>query len=341
MRRALLPLSISLVLSFGSASLADQPSPLTLRWSAPEGGDCPDRSGMEREIGRMLGPDDGQRKAVDAEARVVRRSSGDFRVSLTVATDETRSTRAFKATTCREASEAAALIVALAIDSRAKAPDSPTTEPTALPSPPPPVLAPVVPEALARPARPAASDAPTPRREPGSFAVGASASGRVASGMQPGVSLGLEAGLFVARGGWRLEALFAFSAATRAELAENPNKGGDVSSFGVTGRGCHVFAVGTRFGIGPCFSAGVVRATGTAFGTDRATSGSATFGVLSGEAMARVALGPRFALRGTVGPTFSLDRPTFVIESGSGKIPVFRPEAVGLVAQIGLEARFF
>lgn len=292
---------------------------------------------MEREIGRMLGPDDGQRKSVDAEARVVRRSSNDFRVSLTVATDETRSTRSFKAITCREASEAAALIVALAIDSRAKAPESPAPEPP----PRPPLPAPAVPAVLATPVRPMPTEPPAKGREPSSYSLGVWASGRVAFGMQPGVGPGLEAGLFATRGAWRLEALFAFSPATRAALEENPDKGGDVSSFGVAGRGCHLFALGTRFALGPCFSAGVVRATGTAFGTERATTGSATWGALAVEAMARVALGSRFAWRGSLGPAFALDRPTFVIESGSQKVPVFRPDTAGFSAQMGLEARFF
>ena len=344
MRRALLPLSISLVLSSGSAALADQASPLTLRWSVPDGEDCPDRAAIEREIGRMLGPDDGLRKAVAAEANVVRRSSGDFRVSLVLVTDETRSTRSFKATSCREASEASALIVALAIDSRAKAPESPASEPPSASAPP---SAPVAepPPARANPTPSvvgeAGSSKPVAPPRGNRASVGLEVSGRLSSGMQPGAALGLEAGLFGAWGGWRLEASFAFSPATRAALPENANKGGDVSSFGVAGRGCHLFSFGTRFGMGPCVSVGVVRATGAAFGTERVTTGSATWGALSGEAMVRIALGSRFALRGTVGPTVALDRPTFVIESGNGKIPVFRPDAVGLSAQLGVEARFF
>jgi hypothetical protein len=339
-RRALLPLSISLAFSTGSAALADQAPPLTLRWSVPEGDDCPDRAALEREIGRMLGPDDGLRKAVTAEANVVRRSSGDFRVSLIVATDETRSTRSFKATSCREASEASALIVALAIDSRAKAPESPASKPS--PSPPgvpPPALPPARVKPIATEAREATPAEPT--RGHGRGSLGFAASGRLASGMQPGVALGVEAGLVGTWGAWRLEAVFAFSPSTRAELSENPNKGGDVSSFGLAGRGCHLFTLGTRVGLGPCVSAGLLRATGTAFGTERATTGSATWGAFAGEAMARVALSSRFAVRGTVGPTVALDRPTFVIETGSGKIPVFRPDAVGLSAHIGVEARFF
>ncbi len=345
MRRALLPLSISLAFSTGSAALADQAPPLTLRWSVPDGDDCPDRAALEREIGRMLGPDDGLRKAVTAEANVVRRSSRDFRVSLIVATDETRSTRSFKATSCREASEASALIVALAIDSRAKAPESPASEPSTEPAPPS-VPAAALPPARANPVRPlatAAREAPPaePTREHGRGSLGVAVSGRLVSGMQPGVAVGVEAGLVGTWGAWRVEALFAFSPSTRAELSESPNKGGDVSSFGLGGRGCHLFSLGTRVGLGPCVSAGFLRATGTAFGTERATSGSATWGALAGEAMARVALSPRFALRGTVGPTVALDRPTFVIETGSGKIPVFRPDALSLSAHVGLEARFF
>jgi hypothetical protein len=345
-RRALLPLSISLAFSTGSAALADQAPPLTLRWSVPEGDDCPDRAAVEREIGRMLGPDDGLRKAVTAEANVVRRSSGDFRVSLIVATDETRSTRSFKATSCREASEASALIVALAIDSRARAPESPASKPSPSPSPSPPsVPAPALPPARVKP-RPPATEAreatpAEPTRGHGRGSLGFAVSGRLVSGMQPGVAFGVEAGLVGTWGAWRLEAVFAFSPSTRAELSESPNKGGDVSSFGLAGRGCHIFSLGTRVGLGPCVSAGLLRVTGTAFGTERVTSGSATWGAFAGEAMARVALSSRFALRGTVGPTVALDRPTFVIETGSEKIPVFRPDTVGLSAHIGVEARFF
>lgn len=333
-----------MVLSSGSAALADRAPPLVFGWSAPDGDECPDRAAVEHEIGRMLGPDDGNRKAVTAEANVVRRAVGDYRVSLLVTTDETRSTRSFKATSCREASEATALIVALAIDSRAKAPEPAVSAPES--APPPPIVreaTPVAPGAnsvrsVAPPVRESSSIAPARTRE---IALGGLVSGRLSSGMQPDVALGFEGGLFGAWGAWRLEALFAYQPATRARVAESPNKGGDVSSVSVGGRGCHLFSSGARWGIGPCLSAGVLRATGTAFGTERATSGSASWGTLSAEAMARVAFGSRFALRATVGPTLALDRPTFVIETGSGKIPVFRPDALGFSAHVGLEARFF
>lgn len=337
------------VLLHAAAAVADEAPPLTLRWSVPDPDGCPDRAAMGRDVGLMLGPDDGMRKAVVADGTVVRRPNGDYGVSLVVVTDETREARSFKAASCREASRASALIIALAIDSRAKAPEPgarPASSPPAAPSiaqvTAAPAAAPPPPSLLAASASSTgAGKAAAPSRATGAGgSLGVALSGRLAGGMQPGPSLGVEATLFGSWGPWRLEALLAFSPATRAELPESPTKGGALSSLGAGARSCLGFRLSRVVRLGPCVGAGFVRATGTAFGTDRATTGSATWGTLSGEALASVALGPRFSFRGTLGPTFSLDRPTFVIETSTGKIPVFRPDFLGLTAHFGAELRF-
>jgi len=334
-RRTVLPLLFVLCGSVPRSARADAP-PLTLTWTAPEDAGCADHATMTDTIGRMLGPDDGQRKRVTAEAAVVKRASAEYRVTLTLATDDTRATRAFRATTCREAGEATALIVALAIDSRAKAPAPDAPDPT----PPP---APVVPEAAPIPAPPPpaprrATPAPAPRSPPVEVALSLSA--RASAGSQPGAAFGGALSLHVTRGPLHAEAWLSLAPPTRAALANDGTKGGDLSALAFGGRACGLGAAG-RVRLGPCVVAGVTLVRGTAFGTERTQTGSATWGTLGAEVLLRVALTPRIGLRGALGPSLALDRPTFVIATSTEKLPVFRPDPVGLGGEIGVDVRFF
>ena len=336
-----------------SAARGDTPTPLSLAWSTTNEADCPDRDAMLAEVARMIGPSDGPRKTVTVDGKIERRSAGDYRVSLSLATDESRADRTFKATSCREGGAAAALIVALAVDARAKPTASPFSAPavatSVAPEPKAAVVAP--PPSKAPPLVRVATPPPKPRdgaseRPPRRSAMGLAMAGRVASGSQPAAVGGAEIVIWADIARVRLEAWFALSASSRA-MVEPPTvgaavvaQGGDFSSLAGGGRACLPLPLGP-LAIGPCASAAVVRTEGVAFGTERSSSESATWATLGGDALVLVPLGSRFALRGAIGVAAALDRPTFVVVKPEGKIPVFRPDGASIAGSLGLEVRFF
>ena len=345
---------VSVVLT--GAARADTSTPLSLAWSSANDPDCPDRDAMLAEVARMLGPSDGARKSVTVDGKIERRSAGDYRISLSLSTDDTHADRTFKATTCREGSAAAALIVALAVDARAKPTDKPfsapapaapatvasTPKPPVVPAPPPNARAPLRPRRPGLDTKP--GDSVTARTQPRT-AFGLAIGGRVASGAQPSAVAGGEIGIWANVTRLRFEAWFALSASSRATVDPpiGPTalaQGGDFSSLSWGGRVCVPLPVGP-VAVGPCASAVVVRTEGLAFGTERSSRDSAMWATLGGDAIVVVPLGSRFAVRGTLGVAAALDRPTFVVLKPEAKIPVFRPDAAALSGSLGIEVRFF
>jgi hypothetical protein len=190
---------------------AEADAPVRIEFSAPAG--CPDVSEFSHQIESRTS---NLRRAAEGEkARLVRgevqaRGSGVVGRLVLVETDGRASERTLEAADCRQATEALALIAALAIDRRAReaAPPpatTPATPPNAAPTPantersappPPPTALPPQPPPppAARPAPPLAS-APEPRSEdhrsrpfPLSFQGTAAAFGT--AGMAPGPTAG-------------------------------------------------------------------------------------------------------------------------------------------------------
>lgn len=97
-------------------SLPAEPEALALRWEAPA--ECPDRARLLATIDAMLGevPDD-ERRPLDVRGRVELDPTAGFVLRLEL--DEGRvGTRELRGASCAELTEAAALVVAMAIDPR-------------------------------------------------------------------------------------------------------------------------------------------------------------------------------------------------------------------------------
>ena len=129
------------LLGTGSASAQTPTAGLVLRWRAPQG--CPSEGEVTAAVTRLLGRPvaaPSPRRVAVARIRQTRRG---WSLRITVSTGATRRHRALAGDTCAEVSEAAALVLALAIDPDVAArthgpPDPPPTPPPGPPDAPPP-----------------------------------------------------------------------------------------------------------------------------------------------------------------------------------------------------------
>lgn len=127
----------SLLAAAGLSALAARAEPpLSLSWRAPEG--CPSRETVLAEVTRLLGRDHA-RSSIQAEATVDRSGDG-HRLRVILRSDKTPRVRELTAPTCEELGDAAALILALAIDPSAvaSAPPRAAEGDAGAPAPPPP-----------------------------------------------------------------------------------------------------------------------------------------------------------------------------------------------------------
>ncbi|MEM6293257.1 MAG: hypothetical protein AAGA54_18440 [Myxococcota bacterium] len=128
---------MSLVLA---ATLGLFGSPLELEWDAPD--TCPTAAAIEARVREAVGETQGP--PLRASARITSATQGSFTVDLTLAQDDgPPARRSVSGATCAEVSDAAVLILVIAIDPDAAAalppPGSdPGSEPAAEPDPPPP-----------------------------------------------------------------------------------------------------------------------------------------------------------------------------------------------------------
>ena len=172
-------------------SAADEPPPLgcRLEWVAPPG--CPDGDQVRRDIERLTGRrlDPAATDAVAVSAAVEDKGPGRWAVDVVIARDASDSNhRHLEGRTCREVSDGAAVIVAIALD-----PSSALTEPT----PAPPAPAPAPPPVAVKP-RPAPPRVVQPRPVPtrGEWGIAAIGGVDVAALPSPALGAGL-AGAFV------------------------------------------------------------------------------------------------------------------------------------------------
>lgn len=111
-------LSLALVLGLHAAAPGDAApaSGLELRWEAPS--ECPDRAQLLAAIDATLGEvDAGERRPLRVRGRVRAEPSVGFVVRLEL-DDGRASTRELRGRSCRELTDAAALVIAMAIDPR-------------------------------------------------------------------------------------------------------------------------------------------------------------------------------------------------------------------------------
>jgi hypothetical protein len=333
-----------------SAARARAALALSLSWSAPSG--CPSRDAVVGEIRRLLGGSIENPRGISARAEIEARSGGDYQLHIALRSDQGERMREVEAPTCAELADAAALIIALAIDPNAVA-NAPETPPSpASPSPVPseteatsatPAPAPTPSESPAPPptsppwsvaSLPSAAPAPPPPRSD----IHAHAEIACEYGAFRHPSLMGRVGAAYARGPLRLEIMGLFAWAGRIAALQAPTKGGSFWLAGGGLAGCYER---------PLDAAGLPGGTAAACaGVEVGAMGAAAYGVLLPSAntspwvapfaagLVRWAFRPRVALRLDLAAFVPLVRADFTID---GVGVTHRPGILGARAGAGVE----
>jgi hypothetical protein len=324
-----------------------------LEWVAPAG--CPSREGVLEEIDHMVGGSDASKLLI---ARVSITQVGPiFRGEVELGGPATEPARTLEADSCGAVAEAAAVVIAFAVnqDAPSLAPAASTSEDSAsLPSqpldggavaptnataerPPEPqsvrLVLPAEHRESTSPLPPAPREA-VPLRWP--FVVGAAFV--VDTSLLPSTTYGGEITI-----AWRwsrlaLELSGALLATQTGVLPAAPSQGARFGLWHLGARGCYAWQIGRVAG-GPCVGGGVDWIDGRGFGSTPDVPADATgrmfIGAVGGQLGFRLA--SRIALRLVAETIVPAARPRFVIDGGG---TVFEAAAVSLRAAAGAEAHF-
>ncbi len=318
--------------------------PYELSWSAPE--ECPRIDSLTTQIDVLLGPDaappaDGP---VRATAKV-RRGQGGYTLELLL--DTSAAPRELEAPSCSELSEAAALIVAIAVNPDLVVEDASPPEPEPEPEP----ASEPTPEATPEPPTPDPTEpGPSPHlrtgsadaaaRDPGGLPVGlhVRADAGLVWNVLPGAAGQVGLALGVHQHFWRAEARVSYGLPRVVEPRGTPAVGGRFQLLAGHLRGCGVPDVGPlEFPLCAGVQAGGMLGVGR--GTIEPVSASAPW--------AAVEVGPgiawiprrtrgRLALIGGVDVLIPITRPAFDTEASG---IVHRAGSAGLTGQLGIEFR--
>jgi hypothetical protein len=268
---------------------ADSAPGLTLRWSGPA--DCAEPPNLEAEVAALLPPGSALDPGRAFEVAIERLPAGGYRLQLREPSADTSSVRVLGS--CAEAAEAAAVLVALALDGG-------TREAAAPPAPEP---APIAPE------QPAVPPEPVPPIARGNWTLTAAALGDVRSLPDPSVGgmLGASWSLRALRLGWSVRYL-------PPQTADGPPS--DTSAkfdlYGAALNGAYLWSAGA-FAFGPALELELGYLHGRSRGVPNQRDGGASWALLAGGAQGEVWLHPRVALQCGALLGVPLWRPSFAL----------------------------
>src|SRR5258706_10643130 len=306
-RRAYPAILSSLVLGCRAAE-ADAPPTFIGGWEAPA--ECPGGAAIERQVHEILVGSQVGAAGLSAQGVVTRASADRWRVDLTLRSAGWEARRTLGGPTCEAVSQAAALVIALAVNLEARAPLAAK-----------PISAP--PEA--RPVAPPATNGPT-----------AGLGMAFDFGDLPQGTLGLE-GTF----GWQVpHARFELGASyflpRRGTLSGRSDVGATFHFASANLRACYEITT-TSLAIGPCLDGGLTWTSANGFGpiaTDRVSSVGFTAG---GDVGARWLISRHLTPYVRLGGLFPLARPEFAVH---GLGTVYRATPAVLRGGVGIEMHF-
>ena len=222
---------IALAVVFGAATARAQTAPSTeLSWSAPSA--CPGETSVRSDVERMLGQPLAERRdqKLRIEGTVREDAPTRFVVTLRVASARGTQRREFANTDCAKLTEAAVLVIALAIDptlvppappappaageaavapvataaAEAPAPSEPATPQSPAPEAPPPPSPPSLPPAVDDPKRDDGTVSPSGKPAAKPWGLSATAVGLANAGPLPGVAFGAGARVSAGKGRFRI-----------------------------------------------------------------------------------------------------------------------------------------
>jgi len=310
------------------------PPPVVLAWQGPD--DCQQAPRLLAAVERVLG---GQRAAASLVARVSVAKAG-RRWHLVLGMDLAGNTavRELDAESCAVVTDAAAVILALAIDELGHPADAgPPMDASdaSIPT----VDAQVAPHV---PAPPSTTDLPPVADTTDAGAAASSslplvlfATAASDTGALPRTAFGVGGGLGFIASPLRVEATLAFWPAVSAEVGA-ASRGGSFTMLVGELRGCALAEPGL-LSLGACAGPGFTSMRAEAFGVTTPISTGAAWASLVADGVALARLSRRFSLRASAGVAVPFARPPFEIE---GVGVVHRPSAVALDLGAGVEAHF-
>lgn len=318
---AVLALGASIASPVAGATETHTLGRVRLTWAAPDA--CPRAHDVTARMARLLSRSAEPLTELVAEANVSSDGSA-FALEMRIWQADRPAYRRLRATSCRELSDAAALLLALLVDPALQIEPDPAPvrrAPAALPA-----------------AAPRETGAATARTGASAWVWGASGSAVLDWAALPGPSPGLRAAISGERSRLRLElAVVWLPLATEVarHAAGEPEKGGKFRLIASGARACHAVFVSPRLSACAVGELGALRATG--FGTvhDRSRSvlwAAAGPGLLAGIPFARnaqLALGADWL--------FALNRPRFALDNVG---VVHRPAVAGARFAAGVELLF-
>jgi hypothetical protein len=295
----------SLIATSAATAAPAAARPLALDWDAPPA--CPDRTRIAAQIAALLGrppllPPD---RMLAIRGHASEAPDGTWRLELILATADGIQERRLTSRSCSEIADAAALIVALAIDPTAvalgRAPaEAPATPLRAPPRPPPP---PAIEHA--------AAPLPAPAHDAGA-AMTARIGPAVGVGLLPGVAPGATLALGARFRRLGIEATAAYFPARRAPVTGRTDAGGDLGA--VTGGFQLSWWRPGRLEVGLLAAGDAVLFLGQGFGVAYRSSGYALSAAAVAGGALRFELGRRVAVRLDAGAAVLVARPRFVLD---------------------------
>jgi len=313
-------------------ALASGAPPVMLDWHGPD--DCQEGPRLLAGVERILA---GERGASSLVAHVSLEPLGSrWHLTLVMEHAGRTTTRALDAESCTTATDAAAVVLALTIDTLGHdvedAGSSPATGPDASS-----FLGDAASVASAVDAQPSSDetrDASADRSSLVPLVVFAEAASD--TGTLPRTGVGFAGGLgFVAKP-LRVEAVLAYWPGVSTDIAGGSSRGGSFTMFAAELRGC-ALAEASVFSLGGCAGLGFTEMRAQAFGVTTPISAGATWAALAADGVALAHVTRRFALRLSGGTAVPFSRSAFEIE---GLGVVHKPAPVALELAAGVEAHF-
>ena len=244
------------------------------------------------------------------QGAVSRAGQDKWRVELVLRGPEWEAKRALDGPTCAAVSEAAALVIALAIN------------PEIEPPPPPP--------------KPESPERERPSRSPSVGGPSASLAGTVDAGMVPGGTAGVEGNLGWTLGAVHVELGGSYFAERRATLADRDDVGATFRLGSMSARGCYQFQR-DRLMLGPCLDIGALWTKAQGFGPIARSEVSSVTPSVGGALGIRWLISSSFAPFVRIGAIVPVARPEFAVQ-GMGH--VHRAAPVAVRGALGLEVHF-
>lgn len=303
------------------------PLPLTIAWAAPA--NCPTADDVERRVRQLLSGAPPAGTMVVADARIAPIADGRLELVLTTEVAEARGTKTVSARSCAALTEAAAVFLALAIDSAKDM--APPEEPTPIPTP----VTTTPPAAPTETRRP--SDHATPSSMTGEpLQIGGGVAGVLDVGTLPGPSVGLSANLHARLDRFRLGALGTFWNSQEPRFDAERGAGASVSMTTAGAFLCYLFPF-RRFGLGGCGNVEATFAEATGWGVRRPMRARSIWPTLAAGPFAEMPLSKWLNLVGRVDLLFPVGAPDLALATDAGNVQLYDPSVFSVRWGLGVE----